>query len=80
MTQRMDNAAFAAIAQRIRDRFPLSGVASKAGVKLHRSGREWKGCCPFHPDKSPSFTVYADDRRFLDAAVTKQAIGTPARC
>jgi DNA primase len=60
----MDNAAFAATVQHIRDRFPVSGVAIKAGVKLSRAGREWKGCCPFHPDNSPSFTVYADDRRF----------------
>lgn len=48
----------------IRDRFPVSGAAKKAGVKLVRAGRELKGCCPFHPDKSPSFTIYADDRRF----------------
>lgn len=48
----------------IRDRFPVSGVADQAGVKLVRAGRELKGCCPFHPDKSPSFTIYADDRRF----------------
>lgn len=48
----------------LRDRFPISGVAAKAGVKLQRAGRELKGCCPFHPDKSPSFTIYADDRRF----------------
>ncbi len=48
----------------IRDRFPVSGVAGQAGVKLQRAGRELKGCCPFHPDKSPSFTIYADDRRF----------------
>lgn len=47
----------------IRDRFPVSGVASKAGVKLHRAGNEWKGCCPFHPDRTPSFTIFADDRR-----------------
>ncbi|SFO02361.1 Toprim domain-containing protein [Sphingomonas sp. OK281] len=59
----MDSTAFAAIAQQIRDRFPVSGVASKAGVKLIRAGREWKACCPFHPDNTPSFTVYADDRR-----------------
>jgi DNA primase len=48
----------------IRDRFPVSGVATQAGVKLKQAGREWKGCCPFHPDRSPSFTIYADDRRF----------------
>ncbi|WP_267386174.1 CHC2 zinc finger domain-containing protein [Sphingomonas sp. GC_Shp_3] len=47
----------------IRDRFPVSGVASKAGVKLHRAGNEWKGCCPFHQDRTPSFTIYANDRR-----------------
>lgn len=48
----------------IRQRFPVSGVAGQAGVKLLRAGRELKGCCPFHPDKTPSFTIYADDRRF----------------
>lgn len=48
----------------IRARFPVSGVAQQAGVKLTRAGREFKGCCPFHPDRSPSFTIYADDRRF----------------
>lgn len=48
----------------IRDRFPVSGVARQAGVKLIRAGRELKGCCPFHPDRTPSFTIYADDRRF----------------
>lgn len=48
----------------LRDRFPISGVARQAGVTLTRAGRETKGCCPFHPDKTPSFTIYADDRRF----------------
>lgn len=60
---RIDNADLARIVAGVRDRFPLSGVASKAGVKLVRAGRELKGCCPFHPDKTPSFTIYGDDRR-----------------
>lgn len=54
-----------ALCARIRDRFPLSAVASQAGVKLDRAGREWTACCPFHPDRTPSFTIYADDRRFF---------------
>ena len=63
MSGQMDSAAFAAVVQQVRDRFPVSGVASKAGVRLHRAGNEWKGCCPFHPDRTPSFTIFADDRR-----------------
>ncbi|MEH3159824.1 MAG: CHC2 zinc finger domain-containing protein [Sphingomonas taxi] len=59
----MDSADLARILAGIRDRFPLSGVASKVGVKLHRAGNELKACCPFHPDRTPSFTIYADDRR-----------------
>ncbi|WP_288338496.1 CHC2 zinc finger domain-containing protein [uncultured Sphingomonas sp.] len=63
MTRRIDSNNLALIVAGIRDRFPLSGVASKAGVKLLRAGNELKACCPFHPDRTPSFTIYADDRR-----------------
>jgi putative DNA primase/helicase len=28
-----------------------------AYVKLHRSGAQWVGCCPFHDDSSPSLSV-----------------------
>jgi len=40
----------------IRARVPLSDVIGKR-MKLTRAGREHKGCCPFHKEKSPSFTV-----------------------
>ncbi|MEI5685454.1 DUF7146 domain-containing protein [Sphingomonas kyungheensis] len=60
---RLDSADLARIVTSIRDRYPVSGVATKAGVKLHRAGNELKGCCPFHSDNTPSFTIYADDRR-----------------
>ena len=49
---------------RIRDAVSLASIAARS-VKLIKAGREWKGCCPFHPDRSPSFTIYADDRRFI---------------
>jgi DNA primase len=38
------------------------GLASVIGrrVKLSRAGRELKGCCPFHNEKTPSFYVNED--------------------
>lgn len=32
-------------------------------LKLTKAGREWKACCPFHGEKTPSFTVN-DDKGF----------------
>ncbi len=32
-------------------------------VKLSRKGRDWWGCCPFHNEKTPSFTV-SDEKGF----------------
>src|SRR5690349_4818555 len=29
-------------------------------VPLKRSGNSWKGCCPFHQEKTPSFHVTPD--------------------
>jgi DNA primase len=40
----------------IRARVPLSSIIGKR-MKLTRAGREHKGCCPFHKEKTPSFTV-----------------------
>jgi DNA primase len=46
----------------LRARTLLSAVISPS-VKLLRAGREWKACCPFHNEKTPSFTVN-DDKGF----------------
>ncbi len=40
----------------------MSGVVGRR-VKLTRVGREMKGCCPFHNEKTPSFYVN-DDKGF----------------
>lgn len=40
----------------IRAAVPISSVIA-ARVALARAGHEWKGCCPFHEDRTPSFTV-----------------------
>ncbi|MGC1270241.1 MAG: DNA primase [Croceibacterium sp.] len=40
----------------LRARVTLSGVIMRT-TKLQKSGHEWKACCPFHDEKSPSFTV-----------------------
>lgn len=46
----------------LRARTTLSAVIAPS-VKLIRAGREWKACCPFHIEKTPSFTVN-DDKGF----------------
>lgn len=46
----------------LRDRLTLSDIVGKA-VKLSRAGREFKGCCPFHNEKTPSFYVN-DEKQF----------------
>ncbi len=46
----------------LRDRLTLSDIIGRR-VKLARAGREFKGCCPFHKEKTPSFYVN-DDKQF----------------
>ncbi|MEQ5786736.1 DNA primase [Erythrobacter sp. NFXS35] len=44
----------------LRARITLSTLVMRS-VKLTRAGREWKGCCPFHDEKTPSF--YVNDQK-----------------
>lgn len=46
----------------LRARTSLSDLVGKT-VKLQRAGREMRGCCPFHQEKTPSFYVN-DDKGF----------------
>ena len=46
----------------LRQRIPLSDIIGKR-VKLVRKGRRHSGLCPFHSEKTPSFSV-VDDQGF----------------
>jgi DNA primase len=46
----------------LRARTSLSALIGKT-TKLHKAGREMRGCCPFHNEKTPSFYVN-DDKGF----------------
>lgn len=42
---------------------PLPIIAGNL-VQLRKAGKEWLGCCPFHADRSPSFTIFDGGQRF----------------
>jgi putative DNA primase/helicase len=48
----------------LRRRTRLSDLVGRCGVKLVRRGREFVGLCPFHRERTPSFTV-TDDKQFF---------------
>lgn len=44
----------------IRSSANLARIVERSGVALTRDGSRFKGCCPFHGERSPSFYVFAD--------------------
>ncbi len=44
---------------RIKEKLTIIEVVSPY-VELHKAGKHYKGCCPFHQEKTPSFTVSPD--------------------
>src|SRR2546423_12643988 len=49
--------------QELRDRVDLVAVVQRR-VPLKKSGHDWKGLCPFHGEKTPSFYVAPDKKMF----------------
>ena len=57
----------------LRARTPLAGLVGQR-VRLTRSGRNWKGCCPFHNEKTPSFYVYENGFHCFGCGASGDAI------
>ncbi len=49
--------------QRIKERLDIVDVIGSK-VELRRAGRYFKGRCPFHQEKTPSFVVYPDNQSY----------------
>jgi len=47
----------------IKDQYPLAETVSQH-VALKRRGHQLVGLCPFHMERTPSFTVYPQDQRY----------------
>ncbi len=44
--------------EQLRSENPIARVAASYGVAIRPDGREWRACCPFHAEDTPSFTVF----------------------
>jgi DNA primase len=45
--------------EELRARTPLPALIGRK-TRVTKSGRQWKACCPFHGEKTPSFYIYDD--------------------
>ncbi|RKY01835.1 DNA primase, partial [Candidatus Poribacteria bacterium] len=52
------------LAERVRLENDIVEVISEYGVVLRRSGKSYRGLCPFHNDRNPSFFVSPDKQLF----------------
>ena len=48
----------------IRTRSDIVEIISECGIVLRPAGRDYKGLCPFHDEKTPSFTVSPQKQMF----------------
>lgn len=48
------------LAEKIKQRLDLVELVRQYVPHLKKAGKTWKACCPFHKEKTPSFTVNAE--------------------
>lgn len=59
---------------KVRASIPMPELVGRK-VDLTRSGKSWKGLCPFHEERSPSFYVYDDGYHCFGCGAHGDAIG-----
>ncbi|MGA9865060.1 MAG: DNA primase [Acetobacteraceae bacterium] len=64
----------ASFLEELRLRTPLAALVGRR-VKLERAGKNWKACCPFHAEKTPSFTIYDNGYHCFGCGAHGDAIG-----
>lgn len=57
LSRRFDDEAWSRRKNAVLERVPIQAVVERV-VKLKRAGSALQGCCPFHDEKTASFTVY----------------------
>lgn len=46
------------VIEEIKSRIDIADLISSYGVPLRRAGADYKACCPFHHEKTPSFVIH----------------------
>jgi hypothetical protein len=64
----------------LRSRKRLSDLISRCGVKLVRRGQEFVGLCPFHSERTPTFSVVDEKHFFTASAVVRRATSSASSC
>jgi DNA primase len=59
--------------EELRARTPMAPLVARR-VKLTRAGRNWRGLCPFHNEKTPSFHVYENGFHCFGCGASGDAI------
>lgn len=59
--------------EELRARTPMAPLVGRR-VKLARAGRNWRGLCPFHNEKTPSFHVYENGFHCFGCGASGDAI------
>ena len=67
------------IINEIRSRADIVAVIGQH-VQLRKAGRNWKGLCPFHGEKTPSFNVQPDKGFFYCFGCQKTGEHRVGRC
>lgn len=68
------------VTQEIKSRLDLVDVVQDAGVQLRKSGRNWAGFCPFHPNtKTPAFYIFPESQTWrCFGACAEGAMSSPS--